>query len=92
MIKQQLSTFHCYLLLTLLQHTEGQVIDRDHFEVGAMKLLNKKTPHSSNAVAKFSEGFSPTDISPRAIGTTTPFETVLKVRSMRCNPLPLTSR
>lgn len=47
-------------------------MDQGPFEVGAVKLLNKKTPRGPKAVEGFSEGFSPTDISPRAIGTTTP--------------------
>lgn len=51
-------------------------MDQDPFEAGAVKLLNKETPHGPNTVARFSEGSSPTDISPRAIGTTTPLALV----------------
>lgn len=59
-----------------------------------MKLLNAKTPHGPNAMARFSEGFSPTDISPRAIGTAALLALlrICRVRSLRCEPSSLTPR
>lgn len=57
-------------------------MDQVLFEVGAGKLLNRKTHHGPNAVAGFSEGFSPTDISPRAIGITAPLA-LLRLLSLR---------
>lgn len=42
-------------------------MDQDPFEASAVKLLRRR-PQGPNG---FAEGFSCTDISPRAIGTTT---------------------
>lgn len=57
-----------------------------------MKLPNVKTPHGPNAMARFSEGFSTTVISPRAIGTPLALSRICRVRSLRCEPSSLTLR